>query len=162
MSYLKLVKLLYFADREHIRLTGTSITKDTFFSMKNGPVLSNVLDLIHTGPEPDRLSYWDSIISGPTANYEVNLIKIPEYDALSKASREIADRVFEKFGHLSRWKVRDISHALDEYSPLDNSGHEIEFRDIASALSFPEELIVEYEEEEKTNTFVHSVLGVQG
>lgn len=63
MSYIKLIKLLYFAEREHIKQTGAPITKDTCFSMRNGPTLSNVLDLINTGLEPDRISYWNSIIS---------------------------------------------------------------------------------------------------
>ena len=65
MSYMKLIKLLYFADRKYIKQTGSSITKDTYYSMKNGPVLSNVLNLINTEPEPDRFSYWSSIIAEP-------------------------------------------------------------------------------------------------
>ena len=46
MPYIKLLKLLYLADREALIETGLPITGDRFVSLKFGPVLSRVLDLI--------------------------------------------------------------------------------------------------------------------
>ncbi len=162
MSYLKLIKLLYFTDREYIKQTGSSITKDTYFSMKNGPVLSNVLDLIHTEPEPNHLSYWNSIISDSNSAYELKIVNEPDFEALSPAAMEIADKIYEDFGKLTRWKVRDISHELPEYSKLDEGRESIEYRDIAKALLIPDDLIEDYLEEEKTHSFVCKALKVQG
>ena len=46
MNYTKLIKELYFSDREALRTKGFSITGDIYYSMKKGPVLSNLLNLI--------------------------------------------------------------------------------------------------------------------
>lgn len=160
MSFLKLIKFLYFADREYINKTGSSITKDTYFSMKNGPVLSRVLDLIHAGPEPNHLSYWNSIISSSNSPHELEIVKEPDFDELSQAAKEIADKIYKDYGQLDRWKVRDISHKLPEYSKLDEGRKSIEYQDIAKALSIPDDLIEDYLEEEKTHSFVCEILKV--
>jgi hypothetical protein len=41
---LKLMKLMYLAEREAIRLRNVGITGDRMVSMKNGPVLKHTLD----------------------------------------------------------------------------------------------------------------------
>src|SRR5437870_12867841 len=46
MSYLRLLKLLYIADRESLKETGRPITGDHTVAMEHGPVLSAVFDLI--------------------------------------------------------------------------------------------------------------------
>lgn len=160
MSYMKLIKLLYLADRKCIEKKGSSLTKDTYFSMKNGPVLSNVFDLIHSDPYPNRISYWENFISDPTPQREVFLKEEPEYTALSANAREIADEVFEEYGNLNRWQICDFSHTLPEYVPLEEGREKITFRDIAKALGMDENEIANREEEARNNSFVHSTLGV--
>src|SRR4051794_10494791 len=46
MHYMKLIKLLYLADREALLRWGRPITTDTFVSMDYGPVVSTIYDLI--------------------------------------------------------------------------------------------------------------------
>ena len=46
MSYLKLIKLLYLLDRTALERWERPVTGDRYVSMKLGPVLSNVRDLI--------------------------------------------------------------------------------------------------------------------
>jgi uncharacterized phage-associated protein len=57
MSYMKLIKLLYLADREALASWGRPITTGNYVSMDKGPVLSHVLDRINEGPSPDEPSY---------------------------------------------------------------------------------------------------------
>ena len=47
MSRIKVLKLLYIADRKSLELWERPITFDTYYSMKEGQVLSGVLDLIN-------------------------------------------------------------------------------------------------------------------
>ena len=47
MKYLKLMKLLYLADRESMKRHGHPISGDRYVSMDHGPVLSNTLNLIN-------------------------------------------------------------------------------------------------------------------
>jgi len=46
LNYMVLIKLLYLADREALVRWGRPITFDTYYTMKYGPMLSNVHDLI--------------------------------------------------------------------------------------------------------------------
>jgi len=46
MSYMKLIKLLYLADREALLRWGRPISTDRYVSMDRGPVLSHVLNLV--------------------------------------------------------------------------------------------------------------------
>jgi uncharacterized phage-associated protein len=50
MSYIKLMKLLYLADREALIRWGRPITTDRYVSMDNGPVLSRIYNLIRNEP----------------------------------------------------------------------------------------------------------------
>jgi uncharacterized phage-associated protein len=46
MAYIKLIKLLYLADREALLRWGRPITTDRHVSMPKGPVVSQIYDLI--------------------------------------------------------------------------------------------------------------------
>ncbi len=45
INKLKALKLIYFADRYHLRKYGRPITNDEYFAMKLGPVASGVKDI---------------------------------------------------------------------------------------------------------------------
>ena len=141
MSYLKLVKLLYFADRLALAELGRPISYDMYVSMPQGPVLSRTLDLMTEEPEPhaDHASYWRTLISEPH-EYEVSLLRddIPN-DQLSRADEEILDRVFEKYGRLSRWEIRDLSHKLPEWHDPHGSCVPISIKEILLHQGMSEE-----------------------
>ena len=113
MSYMKLIKLLYLADREALASWGRTITTDTYVSMDRGPVLSHVLDRINEGPSPQDPSFWAQHVT-PSGNYEVELTIDPGGELLSEAEDELLDQVFKARGHLSRWEIVDLVHeAMD-------------------------------------------------
>jgi len=58
MSYMKLIKLMYLADREALLRWGRPISTDRYVSMDKGPVLSRVLDLATDGDDPSRPAIW--------------------------------------------------------------------------------------------------------
>ena len=73
MNYMKLIKLLYIADRDALTRWGRPITTDSYFSLKHGPVLSQVLDLITEEPNPLACrTFWSEHISDPE-HYSVSL-----------------------------------------------------------------------------------------
>ncbi|MBH2961602.1 SocA family protein [Serratia marcescens] len=117
MAYIKLMKLLYLADREYMISYGDSMTGDRAVSMNNGPVLSRTYDLLKSG-SPEEESPWDDWISGES-NYEVSIKKhvhgVDEeeaFDELSRADKRILDRVFEQFGHYKRFELCDLTHQI--------------------------------------------------
>ena len=67
MSYLKLLKLLYLAEREALLKWGESMSGDKFVSMLHGPVMSSTFDLIQGGG-----SIWNRFIVSE-ANYKISV-----------------------------------------------------------------------------------------
>src|SRR6266498_4262278 len=83
MKHLKLIKLMYLADREALKRWTHPITGDRYISMKHGPVLSNVLNLINGEHRPgDASECWADFIA-ESEPHTVKLIKEPVMEALS-------------------------------------------------------------------------------
>lgn len=111
MAYLKLLKLLYLAERDAVSRWGESMSGDSFVSMPHGPVLSFTYDMI-TGAS--RLENgWNKYISGQ-ANYEVSLkVQSPErdtWDELSNAELDILENTYQAFKNLDKWQLVDYTH----------------------------------------------------
>ncbi|WP_241523725.1 Panacea domain-containing protein [Chimaeribacter coloradensis] len=116
MAYIKLMKLLYLADREYMLSYGDSMTGDRAVSMNNGPVLSRTYDLLKSG-SPEEESPWYDWISGET-NYEVSVKKAVQeldddvFDELSRADKRILDKVFAEYGNLKRFELCELTHRI--------------------------------------------------
>src|ERR1700682_886417 len=80
MNYMRLLKLLYIADRESLLETGAPITGDRPVAMKRGPVLSHVYNLIK-GESTDA-GRWEEFVHKD--DYEVELLKDPGRGKLSR------------------------------------------------------------------------------
>src|SRR5713226_1079634 len=111
MSYLKLIELLYLADRDALLRWGRPITTDRYFSMDRGPVLGRVLDLVTDGEDPGAPCIWAQHISGPQ-DFKVQLKTEAGRDELSDAELELLDEIFRKHGDKGRWELVDLTHKL--------------------------------------------------
>jgi uncharacterized phage-associated protein len=112
MSHLKLIKLLYLADREALNSYGASISGDSFFSLPNGPVLSRTLNLM-AGVIESETQGWETWISD-RAEHQVSLRQDFELDALdylSRADIDILDSVWQQFGTMTRWQLVEYTHS---------------------------------------------------
>lgn len=145
MSHLKLMKLMYLADRKALLELGRPITFDNFVSMPHGPVLSRTLDLMNYEPDPFiQPSYWSQYIS-PRQNNEVSLLDGVPNDQLSAAEEAVIDQVFADYGSKNRYELRDYTHTLPEWHDPHNSSVPIPVRDIliAEGLSVEEAEAIE-------------------
>ncbi len=113
MKYLKLLKLLYLADREMLLNHGLVITCDNYCAMKHGPVPSHTYDII-MGRDPVNCPEWNHFIQ-PTGNKCVELIIDPGIEELSEADTDYLDDVFNRYGSWNVWQVRDFTHTLPEW-----------------------------------------------
>ncbi len=133
MSYLKLLKLLYLADRQALVQLGRPITHDLLVSMPRGPVLSNTYNLMLEEQSPaGPPSYWHQFVSAPE-DYCVELLREAPNDQLSSAEEAILDKVFERFGTWNRWDLVDYTHGLPEYRDPNGSSIPIDLRAILLA-----------------------------
>jgi uncharacterized phage-associated protein len=125
MRYMVLIKLLYFADKESLIRTGYTITGDQMFSMRNGPVLSAVLDLVHMG-KPEEPSSWFEYIS-ENQGYDVSLVKaLPDEDELSAYEISVLDAIHERWGRVEPWTLVKLTHTLPEWRDPGRSVCDIE------------------------------------
>jgi uncharacterized phage-associated protein len=132
MSYMKLIKLLYLADREALLRWGRPISTDRYVSMDRGPVLSRVLDLASDGDDPESPSIWAASISEPS-NHDVQLKCDAGNDELSDAEVALLDEIFRQHGHMSRWQLVRFTHKLPEWKDPQGSAIPINYRDILKA-----------------------------
>jgi Protein of unknown function (DUF4065) len=135
MNYMVLVKLLYLADREALLRWGRPMTFDTFYTMKLGPVLSNVLNLITEPSLPEEGRVWPQYISAPT-QYEVELLKEAGDSELSEAEEELIDEIFAQFkDYISRpFPFADLLHdILPEVKRIESGRIPLEISDILRA-----------------------------
>jgi len=145
MPYLKLLKLLYLADRSALLKHGRPISFDRFVAMPHGPVLSRTYDLIASEPDPRTPSYWRTYIS-PAEKYEVRLLTDTPVDQLSPAEVAIIDEVFAEFGDWDKWKLVEFTHGLPEYRDPEGSSAPIPVRSILFAEGWSEEDVREVED----------------
>jgi uncharacterized phage-associated protein len=147
MNYMLLIKLLYLSDRNSLTQWGRPVTGDDYFSMKYGPVLSEVLDLITGMPDPSGSSYWAKHISDP-AHYIVELTADPGDDDLSEAEEDVIETVFKKFGGYNQFDLAALLHqVLKEWQPVEHGRIPITCWDILRAVKKSPEEIVAIEEE---------------
>ena len=114
MSHLKLIKLMYLADRLSMERYDAPMSDDAHYSMKNGPILSNTLNLLR-GMKRDDV--WSDLIS-PVDDNQVQLNRNfdwEELDELSRADLAILDEVFARFGRMKRWEIVNYTHTLPEW-----------------------------------------------
>ena len=129
LDVIVLLKLLYLVDREALARWGRPVTGDTYYSLKNGPVLSTVYDL--TKGEP-RGEFWPEHIvkDGHTLRVET----LPGEDELSENETDLLCEISEKWEGVDKWTLRDFSHTLGEYQHLKAGRELISIEDILSAL----------------------------
>ncbi|RLT35059.1 MAG: DUF4065 domain-containing protein [Chloroflexi bacterium] len=123
MPYMKLIKLLYLADRQSLVESGYPITGDRLVSMDFGPVLSRVLTFIQYGTS----AAWRQYIAGPV-NYDVQLASPADTDQLSPYEIEVLDSVNERFGNLDQWQLVKYVHTLPEWEDPEGSMLPIDVR----------------------------------
>jgi uncharacterized phage-associated protein len=156
MSYLKLIKLLYLADRAALLRWGRPITTDRYVSMDKGPVVSRILDLATEDPVPGQEHFWNEHISEPS-NYEISLKKDPGRDEISDAEVGLLEEVFGEHGGKSRWELVELTHKLPEWKDPKGSAISIEVRDILRLAGKTELETKAVEEELSAVAFADSI-----
>lgn len=159
MSHLKLVKLLYLAERESLTRLGLPLTYDSYASLPHGPVLSATLDRINSG-EFYRGGYWDRHIA-PKAHHAVSLRdpdNVPN-DQLSPAEEALLDEVFARYGHLPRWRLVELTHELPEWTDPHGSSLPIDPADILRGEGYSEEEIADLQAQWDEVAYAQSLFG---
>ncbi|WP_088343579.1 MULTISPECIES: Panacea domain-containing protein [Rhodomicrobium] len=107
---LKLVKLMYLADRRFMELYDVPILNDQLVSMQHGPVNSISYDYLNGAMESE---HWNEFLrdreSHRVSTSRDDLTEA-DLDELSKAELRVLQEVWDRFGHMGRFEIRDYTH----------------------------------------------------
>jgi uncharacterized phage-associated protein len=140
IKYLGLLKMLYIADRIALSRMEQPITGDHYVSMKYGPVLSNVYDLIKGNPVDEALPLWNKYIRHE-GSHHVALLADPGNLELCEEEEEILQQVYEEFGELDPFHVAEWTHGLPEWKDPHGSAIPILVVDLLKKLGKSDEEI---------------------
>lgn len=135
MNYMKLMKLLYLADRTALLRWQQPITGDTYYAMKHGPVVSNILDRISSGPRPAEPGYWsNTIMKSPNDSYAVLVVNEVGHEELSVREIALLEEIDDQFKTYDQWNMVDYCHEhLPEWKDRQGSSALISIEDIIKA-----------------------------
>lgn len=88
VDYLRIVKLIYLADRKSLSKRGIPIVGGHCFSMRKGPVNGDVMNFVNQRNAPG----WKKVIS-PRKGNTLSVISEPDYDSLSESELQMLDEV---------------------------------------------------------------------
>lgn len=112
MPYLRLLKLMYIAERELLAQTATPLTGDIYKATEHGPILSHVFDLIRG--KGSRSAEWDGFIK--RSGYAVKLVAGPGRGRLSGDVIDKLAEVSERYRERGHWELRDLTHEFPEWA----------------------------------------------
>ncbi|MEY2502289.1 MAG: hypothetical protein QOI07_2623 [Verrucomicrobiota bacterium] len=105
-DYLRIVKLIYLADRDSIIRRGVPIVGGSYFSMRCGPTVGEVMKFANL---ERHNAEWEKHISPRQGNTLV-LKEAPEYNHLSQSELDILDGVVEEHAARSTWGLVKWCH----------------------------------------------------
>lgn len=103
IRYHQLLKIIYFADLKHIARYGRPIFDDRYVAMKDGPIPSNVYDLLKDDSNQKNyfnVSFWKNITPKQK----------PDMDEFSKSDLICLDESINENKALSWNEIREKSH----------------------------------------------------
>ncbi len=138
MEILKLVKLMYLADRLSFERRRTAIIGGSYYSLPHGPVTNEVLDSINFGT-PQEDSAWERLISD-RADHRVGIISpSSDYDALSPSEITLLEETWSRFGSQGGWDLRNWTHQhCEEWSDPQGGRLDISARKLGEAFGWDE------------------------
>ena len=153
LNKMKALKLIWLADRLHVRRYGRSITGDVYFAMPFGPVPSTTRDLVNSYQSLNEIEaqYGSQYIANIEDKYTFISLNEPNLKVFSKTDIEVIDEIVKKFGQLKEFELSDFSHIFPEWTRYESelkannsSRFEIDYHDFFVNVK------------DETNTFIDS------
>lgn len=154
MDYMRLVKLLYLAERESLARLGHPIVGDAYYALDQGPILSRLLDLC----KHKSSGTWDAQIER-SGLWAVRLKAAPDLGPLSPAEMTILEEVSKAHRDRDQWELSTLMHGLPEWKDPRGSRVEISAIDILTALGKTAEQIRDILDDAADDARFDAVLG---
>jgi len=116
INKLKALKLVYFADRYHLRRFGRPVTGDEYLAMPYGPVASGAKDLAEMGDflGDEERAYGTQFIA-PVDRFSYRSTTEVAERVLSESDRLALAWAWERFGGADRFELAELTHRYPEW-----------------------------------------------
>lgn len=118
MNKLHLIKLLWAADRYHMRKYGRLVSEDTYVAMPKGPVASLALHIINDETDfipTESVDYGRKYIKLGRDKLQVSSLEETNSDFLSQSDIESLDFAWDKFNDYDRFDLVEFTHRYPEW-----------------------------------------------
>jgi uncharacterized phage-associated protein len=156
MNYMRLLKLLYIADRETLGRTGRPIVGGPVIAMERGPVLLEVFDLIRGRHR--HMPLWDEYLR--TSHFNLELIKDPDVGQLSRYEIATLQEAARRHADDDEWELSRLTHEFPEWKKNNpgTSSRPIPLTDVLEAVGRVESMQDILEEAAEKNC-IENLLG---
>lgn len=121
IKYMKILKLIYFADRYHLRKYGRTVSGAVYYGMKYGPVASEVKDVLNiTAQEDDVENAYKNKFIKYMKKYLIGSLKEPDFDEFSESDIEALDFSLKYFSKFDQYELANITHLYPEWENKKN------------------------------------------
>ena len=122
LGFTKAYKLLWLADRLHLRQYGRTITVDRYFALPHGIVPTEAKDILD-GKEDKALVKEDvnEYIKVFDDRHQFKAIKEPDVNAFSDSDQEVLDEIIDKFGAMNGRELSELSHKFPEWKAYEKN-----------------------------------------
>ena len=115
LNKMKAIKLVWLADRLHIRRYGRTITGDVYFALPYGPVPSTTRDILEEYSLSEVEKEYGVQFIGNISKYEFSSLSEPNYKVFSQTEVGILEEIISKYGHLTEFELSELSHEFPEW-----------------------------------------------
>ncbi len=120
INSMKAYKLLWLADRYHLRHYGRTISGDTYYALPHGPVPMDAMNVVegkqtflHDGTE--SASYIRK-----SKRYNITSLSAPRMEVFSASDIEALDLVIAAYGKKTWNELSDFSHTFPEWKQYES------------------------------------------
>jgi len=140
IEILKLMKLMYLAERESFRVFGDPLTGDNLYAMENGPNMSISYDICKHEIKSGYWRKWLQDRDGNDLRLIVDNVDEDELLELSESDLEVIRKIWREFGHMTSGQLIDYTHAnCEEWTaPPRRSSKPISYGELLKALGYEE------------------------
>lgn len=122
LNKMKALKLVYFADRYHLRKYGRPITNDEYFAMPYGPVASGAKDIIELSDFlGDQEKAYATHYITPTDPPYIEARNLGDTDVFSITDIEALEFAWNTFGQYTEFELVQLTHKYPEWKKHEQS-----------------------------------------
>jgi uncharacterized phage-associated protein len=116
INSMKAYKLLWLADRYHLRQYGRTITGDVFYALPHGVVPSDAKNVVEHQKTRifNDFEYCDKYIKR-IGKYHYQAITEPDVLEFSDSDQDALDKVLRSYGSFDQYQLEELSHNFPEW-----------------------------------------------